>query len=101
MVPPFPKACLLQQRSENQQQRFLQEVRTLIFPSRDAENDETVTQTTRVIQSACPYKIIRYRPFGVREENQKMLGEFTTDEAYAESYAALARSCGAVRAYVV
>ena len=79
----------------------LQEVRTLIFPNRDQENWETVSQTASVIQDACPYKIIRYRPFGVREANQKILGEFTTEEDYAASYAALARHLGASQAYVV
>ena len=36
-----------------------------------------------------------------KEENQKILGEFTTDAEYAEKYAALARSLGASKAYVV
>ena len=79
----------------------LTEVRTLIFPGRDRENEETVRRTAETVLDACPYKIIRYRPFGVREENQKILGEFTTDAEYAEKYAALARSLGASKAYVV
>ena len=79
----------------------LQEVRTLIFPGRDAENEATVRYVAQRIGPACDYKIIRYRPFGVRERYQKLLGEFTTEEAYAEHYAALARSLGASRAFVV
>lgn len=79
----------------------LQEVRTLIFPGRDHDNETTVRYVAGSIGDACDYKIIRYRPFGVRERYQKILGEDTTDEAYAEGYARLARSLGAVRAFVV
>lgn len=79
----------------------LQEARTLIFPGRDRENEETVRYVARRIGDTCDYKIIRYRPFGVRERYQKVLGEDTTDEAYAEGYARLARKLGATRAYVV
>ena len=77
------------------------EVRTIIFPGRDRENDETVRYVSRRIGNKCPYKIIRYRPFGVREQYQKILGEFETEEAYAERFAALARTEGAEKAYVV
>ena len=79
----------------------LQEVRTVIFPGRDRENAETVQYVAGHIGPACPYKIIRYRPFGVRERYQKMLGEFETDRDYAERFAALARECGASKAFVV
>lgn len=79
----------------------LQEVRTLIFPGRDGDNEETVRYVAARIGDACDYKIIRYRPFGVRERYQKLLGEDTTDADYAESYARLARELGAKRAYVV
>ena len=79
----------------------LQEVRTVIFPGRDRENEETVRYVSGHIGSRCPYKIIRYRPFGVRERYQQMLGEFETDKEYAERFAALARELGAERAFVV
>ncbi len=79
----------------------LQEVRTLIFPGRDAQNEETVRYVAGRIGSRCLYKLIRYRPFGVREAYQQLLGEDTTDLAYAEYYAALARSLGAENTIVV
>ena len=79
----------------------LYEVRTLIFPDRDRENEETVRYVAEHIGDGCFYKIIRYRPYGVREQYQKLLGEFETDAAYAERYAALARRLGAEKAYVV
>ena len=79
----------------------LQEVRTVIFPGRDRENAETVRYVAEHIGAECPYKIIRYRPFGVRERYQKLLGEFETDREYAERFAALARETGASGAFVV
>ena len=79
----------------------LYEVRTVIFPGMDSENEYTVRYVAEHIGDACFYKIIRYRPFGVRERFQKLLGEDETDSDYAESYAKLARSLGAVKAYVV
>ena len=47
------------------------------------------------------YKLIRYRPFGVRERYQKLLGEDETDVKYAEGFAELARELGAKKAYIV
>ena len=79
----------------------LYEVRSLIFPGRDCENEETVRYVAGKITDRCYYKIIRYRPYGVRERYRKMLGEFETDADYAERFAKLARSLGAEKAYVV
>ena len=79
----------------------LAEVRTVIFPGLDRENEETVRHTAETVLDACPYKIIRYRPFGVREAYQKILGEAETDAEYAERFAVLARSLGASKAYVL
>ena len=79
----------------------LQEVRTVILPGRDAENGETVRYVAGKIGPACDYKIIRYRPFGVRPEQQRVLGEEETAPDYAERFAALARSLGAEKAFVV
>lgn len=79
----------------------LQEARTVIFPDRDAENEATVRYVAQRIGDRCDYKIIRYRPYGVRERYQKLLGEFETDAGYAERFAAMARGLGAARAYTV
>ena len=79
----------------------LYEVRTVIFPDRDAENETTVRYVAEHIGSRCYYKVIRYRPYGVRESCQQILGDYETDAAYAERFAALARSLGAAQAYVV
>lgn len=79
----------------------LYEVRTILFPGRDQENEETVRYVAAHIQDGCFYKLIRYRPFGVRERYQKLLGEDETDAEYAESFARLARELGAKKAYIV
>jgi len=79
----------------------LQEVRTIIFPGKDRENEETVRYVAQRIQDACDYKIIRYRPYGVRERYKSQLGEETTDAEYAKHFALLAKSLGAEKAYVV
>ena len=79
----------------------LYEVRTIIFPDRDSENNETVTYVSNIIQDKCFYKIIRYRQFGVRESELPILGNTTTDEEYAKSFVDLAHSLGASKAYLV
>ena len=79
----------------------LEEVRTIIFPGRDKENEETVSYVSKVIGDKCHYKIIRYRQFGVREEERKVLGDFTTDEEYALKYVELAKSLGATKAFII
>ena len=79
----------------------LQEVRTVIFPGRDADNEATVRYVAARIGNRCDYKIIRYRPYGVRERYQQLLGSAEVDPEYAEGFARLARELGAGRAYVV
>ena len=79
----------------------LWEARTVIFPGRDRENEETVRYVAERIGGRCAYKLIRYRPYGVRERYQKLLGEEETEKEYAEGFAALARSLGAEKAFVV
>ena len=79
----------------------LWEVRTVIFPNRDRENEETVRYVAEHIRDACPYRIIRYRPYGVRERGQELLGTFETDASYAEHFVQLARELGAEKAFLI
>lgn len=79
----------------------LYEVRTVLFPDREEDNEKTVRYVAEHIQDGCHYKIIRYRPYGVRERFQALLGEEETDAGYAEKFARLARDLGAKKAYVV
>ncbi len=79
----------------------LWEVRTVIFPDRGRENEETVRYVAEHIRDACPYRIIRYRPYGVRERGQELLGTFETDASYAEHFVQLARELGAEKAFLI
>lgn len=97
----FPPDLVLRNLDHLLQAGKLQEVRTVLFPSRDVENEETVRYVAERIGNRCLYKLICYRPFGVREQHQKLLGEDCTDPAYAEQYAALARSLGVEKATVI
>ena len=97
----YPRETVLKNLDYLLEAGKLYEVRTLIFPGRDRENEQTVRYVAEHIGDRCYYKIIRYRPYGVREKYQKLLGEYETDADYAERYAQLARDLGAARAYVV
>ena len=97
----FPRDVVLKNLDYLLRVGKLYEVRTLIFPNRDRENEETVRYVAEHIRDGCFYKLIRYRPFGVRERYQKLLGEDETDAEYAESFARLARELGAEKAYIV
>ena len=97
----YPRDTVLKNLDYLLQVGKLYEVRTVILPDRDRENEETVRYVAAHIGDGCFYKIIRYRPFGVRERWQKLLGEFETDRDYAERYAQLAYDLGAKKAYVV
>lgn len=79
----------------------LAEVRTVLFPNRRPENEETIRHVCAQIGDKVPYRLIRYRPFGVRPEGLRLLGEECLEAEEAERYAALARSLGAAKAFVV
>ena len=79
----------------------LSEVRTVVFPGREKENEDTVRYVAGRIGGECPYRIIRYRPYGVREAGQSCLGREETDAAWAEGFVRLAQSLGAAQAYLV
>ena len=79
----------------------LYEVRTIIFPDRDKDNEDTISYVSNIIKDKCLYKIIRYRQFGVRDSEIELLGDYTTDEEYAKRYVNLAISLGASKAFMV
>lgn len=79
----------------------LYEVRTIIFPDRDKDNEDTISYVSNRIKDKCLYKVIRYRQFGVRDSEIELLGDYTTDEEYARRYVDLAISLGASKAFLV
>jgi len=54
------------------------EVRTIIFPNEDIINSETVSKVSKIINGRCYYKLIKYRPIGVRQEGKDQLGNIAT-----------------------
>ncbi len=73
----------------------LEEVRTVLFPHLPDRNEETVRAAAARLRPEIRYKLLRYRPFGVREEGLEFLGHEITSEEEAERLAAIARSLGA------
>ena len=77
------------------------EVRTVLFPEHPNENEQTIKAVAETIGSNCSYKLIRYRPFGVREEGKKVLGYQTTSSEEALRCLHIACSHGASKAFIV
>jgi len=79
--PNFHKALtesdnevVLKNLKELLETKKLQEVRIVILPNHTEENEKTLRYVCSVIQDTAPLKLLRYRPFGVREEGLKHLG---------------------------
>ena len=92
----------------------LTEVRTVLLPEEGGSlagegdlypthsmNEFTVRTVASLLDPAIPYKLLRYRPFGVRQEGIDIIGNTITEESAAEALAALARSLGAENCRVV
>ena len=92
----------------------LTEVRTVLLPEGSGSvtgegdlhppnsmNELTVRTVAAVLSPSIPYKLLRYRPFGVRQEGIDIIGNTITEESAAEALAALARSLGAENCRVV
>lgn len=75
----------------------LYEVRTIIFEGFDEANEYTVSKVASIIKDNCYYKLIKYRPFGVREENLKVIGENEVSDDYLQKYIDLAKKNGATK----
>lgn len=69
----------------------LQEVRTVILPQFKEQNELTVRKVAEILQGKCLYKLLRYRPFGVRKEGLDFFGEIIVSQQEVEELALLAR----------
>ncbi len=58
----------------------LYEVRTVILKGHKEENEKTVREVVKHLNPDIRYKLIKYRPFGVREEGLEILGHSITDD---------------------
>lgn len=64
----------------------LEEVRTVILPHFDEQNEKTVCYVSEKIKNQSRYKLIRYRKYGVRKEGLRKLGEENVSQEYMEPY---------------
>lgn len=74
--------------------RKLEEVRTVIFPTFQEENENTIANVARIIQNQCRYKLLRYRSYGVREEGIKILGKAMCGDEEMQHYKEIAEENG-------
>jgi len=65
---------VLQNLSELLEAGKLQEVRIVILPNKEDQNEITVREVSQIITDRAPLKLLRYRPFGVRDEGLQRLG---------------------------
>ncbi|MFI3284485.1 MAG: YjjW family glycine radical enzyme activase [Erysipelotrichaceae bacterium] len=62
----------------------LEEVRTVLLPNYLEESIETVTQIVKLLNHQSRYKLLKYRPYGVRAEYLKQLGNQIFDDQKLE-----------------
>jgi len=79
----------------------LEEARTVLFPNTLKENFETVDQVSKIIGDNSTYKLLRYRPFGVRKEGLNALGNIITDKESSEKLVALSKNNGCIKTILI
>lgn len=77
------------------------EVRTVLLPFHNEQNRLSVDAVSKMIKDATVYKLLRYRPFGVRELGLEKIGRNICDEQQANDLKDLAVSNGAIHTTVV
>jgi len=79
----------------------LQEARTVLFPNNPQINQETVIAVAKIIQNQSVYKLLRYRPFGVRFEGLEALGNTITSKEEAEKLVTISKKIGCLNTLLV
>lgn len=79
----------------------LEEVRTVILPGFEKENELTVRNVSRIIQNQCRYKLLKYRYFGVRKEGVDIFGKVICPQGELELMKEIAIENGALKAVVI
>lgn len=72
----------------------LVEVRTVILPNKDKENENTVREVSKIIKSRVKYKLIKYRFFGVRKEGLDVFNKTIVSDEVIQKYIAIAKEEG-------
>jgi len=79
----------------------LYEVRTVLMNGQEEQNTNTVINVAKIIQDKCRYKLIKYRPFGVRDSLLPILGKNILSDDELNKYESLAIENGARNTVVV
>jgi len=79
----------------------LAEVRIVLLPRYDDQNRKTITDVVNIVQDQARIKLIKYRPYGVRNLGLEKLGSFSLAEDLFSQYSQLASSLGAKEVVVV
>ena len=77
----------------------LYEVRTVLAPG--LSHEKTIRYVAAKIQDRCIYKLLKYRPLGVRPEGLQQFGRQNTVPAQLDAMLSLARACGASKAAII
>ena len=77
------------------------EVRTVLLNGYEDMNEKTVRYVSSIVQDHCRYKLIKYRPFGVRKECLEKLGNRIVSDDELNRCADIARNCGVKDVVVV
>ncbi|MCI5774237.1 MAG: YjjW family glycine radical enzyme activase [Erysipelotrichaceae bacterium] len=72
----------------------LYEVRTVMLPNNPALNERTLRGTIAHLAPHIRYKLIKYRPFGVRQAGLEKLGNTITSDEEIQRLAQIARELG-------
>lgn len=79
----------------------MEEVRTVLLPHHEKENKETIEYVVKQIKNRCRYKLIAYRPFGVREEGLHALGNGMVTSEEMKEYQKFTQSLGNITSTIV
>lgn len=79
----------------------MEEVRTVLLPNQEAQNKKTIAYVVEHVKNRCRYKLIAYRPFGVREEGLAGLGRQQVSKAEMKQYQEFAESLGNTTSTIV
>lgn len=82
-------------------QNKLEEVRTVILPNQDEQNEKTVRYVSELLGEKSRYKLIRYRYYGVREEGLKALGKTNVSKEYVAQYQKICEANGNTTSIII
>lgn len=83
------------------EQGKLEEVRTVLLPNHEEQNKKTIAYVAKHIENRCRYKLIAYRPYGVREEGIRAFGNMSLTQQQLEEYARYAQTLGCHSVHIV